>query len=132
MIHRPRPLRLSLFVLLLAFAGSAHAGETLRVVIEFGNEKTKTFEKIAWREGMTALDAMKQAKKADEGITFKYRGKGSRAFLTSIDGVKNEGGGRKGRNWTYRVNGKLAKKSFAARELEADDVLTWKFAPFGK
>ena len=131
MIHRRRQLRLTLFVL-LALAGSAKAGETVRVVVEFGGEKTKTFEKIAWREGMTALDAMNQAKKAAEGIAFTYRGKDSRAFLTSIDGVKNEGGGLKGRNWTYRVNGKLAKKSFAVMELEADDVLTWKFAPYGK
>ena len=56
-------------MLLLAFAGSAHAGETVRVVIEFGGEKTKTFEKIAWREGLTALDAMKQAKKGEGGIS---------------------------------------------------------------
>ena len=81
---------------------------------------------------MTALDAMNLAKKGDEGITFKYRGKRSGAFLTSIDGVKNEGGGLAGRNWTYRVNDKLAKKSFAVQALAADDVLTWKFAPFGK
>ena len=133
MTHRRRQLRPYLFtVLLLALAAPVRAGETVRLVVEFGGEKTKTFEKIAWREGLTALDAMHQAKKGDGGITFKYRGKGSRAFLTSIDGVKNEGGGLKGRNWTYRVNGKLGKTSFAVRKLKADDVLTWKFAPYGK
>ena len=127
-----RRLRFCLFAVLLALAGSVRAGETVRVVVEFGGEQTKTFKKIAWREGLTALAAMNQAKQAAEGIAFKYRGKGSRAFLTSIDGVKNEGGGRNSRNWTYRVNGRLGKKSFAVRTLKPDDVLTWKFARYGK
>jgi len=36
--------------------------------------------------------------------------KGETAFLTQIDELENEG---RGRNWIYRVNGELAKKSFA-------------------
>ena len=92
MTHRSGQSRLFLLLaVLLALATSARAEETVRMVVDFGDKK-KTYEKIAWREEMTALDAMNQAKRGKNGMKFKYRGRGSRSFLISIDGVKNEGG----------------------------------------
>ena len=122
----------ALIVAISLSAGVAAAAETVTLVIDFGGGKVKTFDKLAHRDGMTARDAMNQAKDAQGGITFAQRGRGETAFLTAIDGVKNEGGGLEGRNWTYRVNGKLAKVGFAVRKLEASDTVQWKFGPLKK
>ena len=57
-------------------------------------------------------------------ITFRYRGSGSTAFLYRIDDLENEG---RGRNWIFRVNGKLGQRSFALHELRPSDRVLWKF-----
>ena len=49
------------------------------------------------------------------------------ALLTKIDDLKNEG---RGRNWLYRVNDKLADRSFGVFELKKRDTILWKFAQY--
>jgi hypothetical protein len=43
--------------------------------------------------------------------------------MTKIDDVQNEGGGTGRKNWQYRVNETYGDRSFAAIELQAQDVV---------
>ena len=96
----------------------------LVLVIDYGDGVQKHFVQIKWREGMTVLDVMESAKEHPRGIRFEYRGRGATALLTQIDDLKNEG---RGRNWLYRINGKLADRSFAVQKVGVGDRIVWKF-----
>jgi hypothetical protein len=136
--HRPSIL----FCVLLALAAStlpapchrfARAEEkpnTVKVVIDYGDGAQKVFPALQWQEGMTVLEAMDKAKAPAHGITFQHTGKGETAFLTQIDDLKNEGGGKAKKNWQYLVNDLYADKSFGIRKLEKGDVVLWKFTVF--
>lgn len=100
----------------------------VRVVIDYGDGVEKHFTRIPWKEDLTVLDAMNAAKAWPHGIEFRYTGRGATAFLTQIDDVKNAGAD--GKNWLFRVNGKLAMKSFGVQALEAGDRVTWSFQEF--
>jgi hypothetical protein len=106
------------------FATAQETAKSVRLVIDYGDGAEKHFTALAWREGITVLDAMKAAQDHPRGIQFQFRGAGATAFLTQIDDLKNEGSGR---NWIYRVNGEFAERSFAAAKLEAGDAVLWKF-----
>jgi hypothetical protein len=93
------------------------------LAINFGNGKRTVFPPVAWRKGITVQEAMSQTFRND--ARFVVQGSGESAFLTSVDGVANEGAG--GRNWTYTVNGKHADRSFAVYTLEPGDQVLWTF-----
>ena len=99
----------------------------VKMIVDYGDGVQKHFTAISWKKGMTGLDALNQAKQHPRGIRFNYRGKGARGFLTAIDGLKNEGSGK---NWIYRVNGKLGDRSFAIQPLNRGDVTLWKFGQY--
>jgi hypothetical protein len=101
--------------------------EGVKMIIDYGDGVQKHFTVLSWKKGMTGLDALNQAKQHPRGIRFNYRGKGARGFLTAIDGLKNEGSGK---NWIYRVNGKLGDRSFAIQPLNRGDVTLWKFGQY--
>lgn len=100
---------------------------TVQLIIDYGDGVQKHFTTLEWKEGMTVLDAMAAAHKHPRGIKIVYRGKGETAFLTQIDELENEG---RGRNWVYRVNGELAKKSFAILTVKAADTILWTFGEY--
>lgn len=102
-------------------------GHTVSLEIQFKDGKKKRIEKIPYKEKMTVLDVMNYAKK-NKKIDFLFRGKKDTAFLTSIDGVKNQGS--RGDNWIFRVNKKLGRKSFGITQLGADDEVTWTFGKY--
>jgi len=106
------------------------AAKSVRLVIDYGDGVEKHFTRIAWKPGMTVLDALEQAAQAKHGIEIKYRGRGETAFLMKIDDLRNESGGRDSRNWFYSVNGKLAMKSFGIYEPDRGDEILWKFGPY--
>jgi hypothetical protein len=101
------------------------AGETVSLAIEFGAGR-REYETQPLRAGMTVRDLFASAGEPSGGIKFAQQGSGETAFLTELDGVKNEGAG--GRNWTYTVNGKFADRSFAIYELRPGDEVLWTFA----
>jgi hypothetical protein len=103
---------------------------TVKLVIDYGDGVQKVFPALEWQDGMTVLDAMEKAKAPAHGIMFKYSGKNETAFLTQIDDLKNEGGGKAKKNWQYLVNDAYADKSFGIRKLEKGDVVLWKFTLF--
>lgn len=100
--------------------------QVVTLEIDFGDRgETKRLEDIAWRANMTVLEVMDAAKK-NERITFKYLGSKAKAFLTTIDDVKNEGA--EGRNWVYHVNETKATQSFGVQKVKPNDVIRWRFA----
>ena len=106
---------------------ASRPNEGVKMIIDYGDGVQKHFTALSWKKGMTCLDALNQAKKHPRGIRFSYRGKGARGFLTTIDGLKNEG---QGKNWIYRVNGKLGDRSFAIQTLNQGDVTLWNFGQY--
>jgi hypothetical protein len=115
-------------LLLLSADALAQKKQTVKLVINYGDGVQKHFTALAWREGMTVLDAMKLAREHARGIKFEYSGSGASAFLSAIDGVGNEGGGR---NWIYRVNGSLGDRSFGSKALSSGDEVSWTFGTYG-
>ena len=97
------------------------------IEIDFGELAEKKTLTIPWKVGLNVLDAMNQAKQ-EKRLKFKYRGKGVSAFLTQIEGVKNQGA--KGDNWIFRVNSKLANRSFGVILLKAGDQVNWSLGKY--
>jgi hypothetical protein len=99
--------------------------KTVSLAIDYGDGSQKQFAAIPWKEGQTVFDALQLAAKRRSGLDIAHRGAGATAFVLAFDGVKNEGGN--GKNWRYQVNGKLADRSCAVRELMPGDAVLWKF-----
>jgi hypothetical protein len=104
---------------------------TVRLVIDYGDGVIKTIVDLPWTKGSTVLDVMNAARVQvrPHGIDFKFSGSGSSAFLEQIDDVKNEGGGSGKKNWQFWVNTSYADRSFGVYEVQALDVVFWRFAP---
>jgi hypothetical protein len=109
-------------------ATAQSASSTVRLVIDYGDGTIKTFTNVPWAKGNTILDAMNAAKALPHGITFSYSGSGSTALLSKIDDVASDGGGAAKKNWQYWVNTTYGDRSFAAFELQALDVVFWRYA----
>jgi len=109
-------------------AAAQEAAQTVRLLVDYGDGVSKTVSGIAWTKGSTVLDAMKAATARPHGISFSYTGADAAAMLTRIDDVPNEGGGTGRKNWQYWVNDAYGDRSFAAFELQAQDVVIWRFA----
>src|SRR5262245_66098088 len=123
-----RAIGIVLAAILLAGAAGDRAraqSATVRLVVDYGDGVIKTITSLPWAKGSTVLDVMNAAKDRPHGITFSYTGSGASAFLTAIDEVGNEGGGKK--NWQLWVNASYADKSFAVYELQPSDVVFWRF-----
>ena len=101
-------------------------GKTVRLTIDFG-QRQRQFAEIPWREGMTVMDAMQAAASRPNGLAYKSRGTGPSAFVSSIEGVKNQGTGRNSKSWIYNVNDQQGKKSAGLRRLGPYDRILWKF-----
>lgn len=112
--------------LLAALVAAAPPSEQVALTIDLGDGRVKQFPAIAWRDGMTVGDVMAAAK--EQGLHYRVRGSGATAFITEIEGVKNEGAA--GRNWIYRVNGKLGDRSFAVFPVRPGDKVTWRFEAY--
>lgn len=91
--------------------------------VNYGNGARTDFAAIEWHDGMTAADLTK----AWPVIPIKQQGEGESAFITAIKNVENQGADSK--NWTYRVNGEVADRSFAVFKLKPNDHVLWNFGP---
>lgn len=81
---------------------------------------------VAWREGLTVLDALETAPMRWPGEVAR-RGEGDQAFIDAIGGLANEGAD--GRNWQYWVNDERGEVGAGARVLAEGDRVLWAFAP---
>jgi hypothetical protein len=121
----------ALLLILLAFeAANPYAAAqtaTVRLVVDYGDGVVKTISGLPWSKGCTVLDVMTAAKARPHGLTFSSTGSGASAFLTGIDDVANQGGGTGKKNWQLWVNTTYAEKSFGVYEVQALDVVFWRF-----
>jgi hypothetical protein len=101
-------------------------GETVGLKIDFGNGASKDIAALPWQAGMTLEMLMHKAADFRPGITFTQQGSGELGFLTSLDGLGNQGPA--GRNWQYRVNDKHGQMSFCLQPLKPGDQVLWGFA----
>lgn len=74
---------------------------------------------------MTVGDLMREATAFRPGIEFTHSGEGEMSFLTSIEGVANEG--PEGRSWVYDVGGRKAHVSYEVQPLAAGERVLWAF-----
>jgi hypothetical protein len=101
-------------------------GDTVSLEIDFGNGARRQFEAFPWSAEMTVGDLLRHARKFRPAIVFEHRGAGAKAFLTSLEGVANEGAG--GRFWTYEVNGQAAQVGYDVQPLAPGDRVLWRFS----
>lgn len=103
----------------------------VKISINFGDGLVWTFDSIVHQPGMTVLEAMNTLKsRKNAPLAFEYQGSGQNAFLNSIGGVENQGGGRTDKNWFYRINDKLGNKSFGIAEVHPGDHVLWHFGKY--
>ncbi len=112
------------------WAAAQGTGPTVRLVVDYGDGTIKIITDLPWAKGNTVLDVMNAAKARPHGISFIYTGSGNSVFPTQIDDVKNEGGGTDKKNWQFWVNTTYADKSFGVFEVQALDVVFWRFATY--
>ena len=98
---------------------------TVALTVEFPGDVEVRYKSIAFTEGMTVLDALNAAAKHSRPLKFKHTGSGEFAFLTEMDGLKNEGAS--GKNWTYKVDGERAKVGMGSMKLRAGSQVLWIF-----
>ena len=115
------------FVAPLSIRTATAADNTVRLTVDYGDGVAKTISGLAWTKGMTVGDALKEATNRPHGISFSFTGSGDSAMLTKIDDVQNQGSGAGKKNWQYWVNGTYGDRGFAIFELQAQDVVLWRF-----
>jgi hypothetical protein len=101
------------------------AGETVALEIDFGNGARREFAALPHRDGMTVGDALRLARDFGPSLTFTHQGEGELSFLTSLDGVANQGPA--GRFWLYQVDGEGADVSYEVQPLRAGQRVLWQF-----
>ncbi|HEY2892744.1 MAG TPA: DUF4430 domain-containing protein [Pirellulales bacterium] len=99
----------------------------VQLVIDYGDGAQLHFPALAWREGMTVLDALKAASSHPHGVKFAQKGSGSTAMVIKIADLANEGDGR---NWLYSVGDKQGEVSAGIHKLQPGDAVLWKFAVY--
>ncbi len=109
----------------VAWAPPAAAGETVALEIDFGNGARREFAALPYRDGMTVGDALLLARDFGPSLAFTHQGEGELSFLTSLDGVANQGPG--GRFWLYQVDGQRADVSYEVQPLSAGQRVLWQF-----
>jgi hypothetical protein len=117
----------AILLLVGASFGVLAQSATVRLVIDYGDGVIKTISDLPWSKGQTVLDLMNAAKARPHGITFRATGGGGSAFLTQIDDLANEGGGAGKKNWQLWINTTYADHGFGVYELQASDVVFWRF-----
>jgi len=106
-------------------APPAETGETVAIEIDFGNGARREYAALPYRDGMTVGDAMRLASDFGPGLPFTHQGEGELSFLTSLDGVTNQGPG--GRFWLYQVDGERADVSYEVQPLTVGQRVLWQF-----
>ncbi len=99
-------------------------GETVSLAIDFGNGARRELT-LPWTKNMTIGDLMQAARDFRPAVAFTQKGDGKMAFLTSLEGVRNEGA--QGRYWLYSVDGQRGEVSFAVQPLQPGAAVLWEF-----
>ena len=100
-------------------------GETVRLEIDFGNGVVRQFAALPWQPDMTVGDLMQAAQEFRPGIRYIQQGSGPKGFLTSLDGVSNQG--MQKQNWRFSIDGRLGDTSFCVAKLSPGATVLWEF-----
>jgi hypothetical protein len=109
----------------LPAAPAAATGKSVALVIDYGDGRERTFDAIAWHEGMTVDDLLNAASQMANPISYGVAGDGEMTLLTRIDESHNQW--EHGSNWTYKVNDVAADRSMAIYDLQPGDRVLWTF-----
>ena len=101
---------------------------TVQLTVDYADGAQKRFPAIPWKANMCVLDATAWASRHPRGIRFKQRGRQAFALVTQIDDLVN--GSVPGKNWLFRVNGKLGDKSCGVFTLQPGDRILWSFEQY--
>jgi hypothetical protein len=115
------------FLLTASLGSAALRATTVSLVIDYGDGAQLHLPALAWREGMTVLDALVAAQAHPHGVRFSQRGSGTGALVIKIGDLANQGGGPMDKNWLFSVNGKQAAVGVGALTLQTGDAVLWKF-----
>lgn len=102
-------------------------GQTVSLTIDFGNGARREFDALPWSEGLTLGKLMRQAAAFRPGLTYTQKGLGEMTYLTSLEGVANDGDN--GRYWFYSVDDARGKVSFEIQPLQPAARVLWVFQP---
>ena len=106
---------------------SPEQNNAISLMLDYGNGKVQTFDKVKIASSGTVLDTLKDLA-VKEDITFDsktYEGMGT--LVTRIDNSKNGDGER---YWQYWVNNQKPSTGAQAQKVMGGDWIEWKFMPF--
>ena len=111
-----------------ATPAAAAATNTLALVVDFGDGAQRAYPALPFNPGMSAVDALLAARTHPRALTVETSGAAETAFVSAIDGVRNEGSGDTARNWQFFVNADFGRRGAGATMLNPGDRVTWVFA----
>ncbi len=106
---------------------SPSENNSVSLMIDYGNGKVQTFDKVAISKSQTVLDTLKDFT-ASQKIAFDsktYEGMGT--LVTQIGSFKNNDSNR---YWQYWVNNQKPTIGAQAQKVMGGDWVEWKFMPF--
>lgn len=100
-------------------------GETVSLEIDYGNGAKRLYADLPWVPEMTVSELMQAARQFGPAIEFTQVGEGASGFLSSLDGLANQGAA--GRNWIFKIDGQHAHSSFCLEKLPSGGHVLWSF-----
>ncbi len=109
---------LGIFVIFVLLPAAYGASQNVTVEIDYGGLQQSRKAEIAWKQGITALEALRSVTKIET------RQNGDSVFVTSIDGVEGKNGDKA---WYYDINGKRATSVANKCILNEGDRMRWEY-----
>jgi hypothetical protein len=97
------------------------------LTIDFGGRRRNKELAVEFEAPVTVLTILEIASQSGH-LTLEATGRGERAFVTAIDGLKNQP--QDDSNWIYFVNNELADRGCGSYLVRPDDAITWKFGSY--
>ena len=98
---------------------------TVNLTVDFQGESDNLEINQSLTSNSTVMDLLSECKSAGI-LNFDHRGDGETAFVTSINGIKNQMGG--GSNWVFHINGEMSDFGAGTAQLENGDSVLWIFS----
>ena len=109
---------LGIFVIFVLLPAAYGASQNITVEIDYGGLQQSRKVEIAWKQGITALEALRSVTKIETKQAGEF------ILVNSIDGVEGKNGDKA---WYYDINGKRAT-SFANKcILTEGDYMKWEY-----
>jgi hypothetical protein len=107
-----------IFVLFVVLPATYGASQNVTVEIDYGGLQQNSKVETKWKQGITALEALKSVAQVETRII------GEHLLVASIDGVEGQIGTKV---WYYSINGKRATLFANKCILNEDDCMRWTY-----